>query len=153
MDTPDIPSYPPTCEACGGSGTRVVHRGDDRCLTCGGIGKALPKRGDRVKIPKGTMINGTFPESTKVASRTYTVTITRAASGYPGEGERVPGRPAEVTWVGGGNYWHNASIADVEILPPARRPPTPLTSNRIATMATAPKSPAPGSPSRSTPSR
>jgi hypothetical protein len=94
-------------------------------------------------IPKGTVITGTFPEGRKVAGRTYTVKVHGIDNGYEGycfcrtgadhgwtdepeapwpaplddgHGKHcVRPRPAEVTWVGTGGYWHNARLADVLI--------------------------------------
>ena len=75
------------------------------------------KRGTKVRIPKGTYIWGTFAGHEKLAGRTYTVSVFDSSPGYPAD-ERygIKGLPEHVTWPGAGGYWHNAALADVEVL-------------------------------------
>jgi len=77
------------------------------------------KRGDRVRIPKGTVITGTFPEGIKEAKRSYTVTAFSFDPAYGGDPSypSIPPRTAKVCWVGAGGYWCYAELADVEVLP------------------------------------
>lgn len=71
------------------------------------------------RIPKGTVIRGTFPDSPKVAGRTYTVEVFRMDAGYlprdPWDVRHNVGSVATVTWVGGAGYWHEAAREDVEV--------------------------------------
>lgn len=83
-----------------------------------------PGKGRKVRIPKGTVITGTFPERRKVAGRTYTVTAHHFDRGYTGDTHIPPEskhyigpRPPRLCWVGAGGYWHYADFADVEVLP------------------------------------
>lgn len=64
----------------------------------------FPTKGDRVTVPKGTVIWGTFPEGIKEAGRTYTVEVFDTGT-YP---------EPHVTWVGASGYWHNARLEDLE---------------------------------------
>lgn len=74
------------------------------------IGKVIPK-GTRVRIPKGATIRGTFPGPHKIAKRSYVVTVfTSTPVGYEKHGTPY------ITWVGAHGYWHDADIADVEVL-------------------------------------
>jgi hypothetical protein len=83
----------------------------------------------KFKIPKGTIITGTFPERTKVAGRSYVVTALAVDGGhdgycvchlwadFPGDGHSkhcYPPRSASICWAGAGGYWHYAALADVE---------------------------------------
>lgn len=71
-------------------------------------------------IPKGTLINGTFPGPDKRAGRTYTVKVHSIDAGYvpntPWDGRHGVGRHAEVCWVGTGGYWHYAALEDVDLV-------------------------------------
>ena len=70
----------------------------------------IPK-GTKVRIPKGTVIWGTFKEGTKEAGRNQTVTVFDSTpKGYEQYGEPY------IVWPGTGGYWHNARVEDVEIL-------------------------------------
>ncbi len=71
------------------------------------------ERGTKVRIPKGTVITGTFPDRIKEAGRTYTVTAHAFDKGYP-ESVIGEGREDRVCWVGAGGYWHYAAASDVE---------------------------------------
>jgi hypothetical protein len=71
------------------------------------------ERGSKVRIPKGTVITGTFPEGIKEAQRTYTVRVHAFDKGYP-ESVISEGRVDRVCWVGTGGYWHYADASDVE---------------------------------------
>lgn len=76
--------------------------------------------GVKARIPKGTIISGTFPGDDKVAGRTYVVDVRRVSSGYLPDaydiGKGRNGRIATITWVGSGDYWHDAPLEDVEII-------------------------------------
>lgn len=102
------------------------------------------QRGDRVRVPKGTVINGTFPEGLKEAGRAYTVAVHDVTHEYGGvcychrDGSQdwttspedphpvaltnghgkhcSPPTPAQVCWVGTGGYWHYADLNDVEVM-------------------------------------
>lgn len=113
-------TLPTVCTACGGTGESrlpsLAHRGGMLpCSTCGGTGRYMPQRGDTIRIPKGTRITGTFPGDPKIAGRTYTVTVFDSTAEYEGDA-KFGKREAEVTWVGTGSYWHNARLADVELI-------------------------------------
>lgn len=71
--------------------------------------------GVRCRIPKGTVITGTFKEGIKEAKTTYVVTLFTIDEGYEG-GPFGPGREAMVCWAGSGGYWHYAPLSDVEVL-------------------------------------
>ena len=81
----------------------------------------FPKKGEKVRIPKGTIITGTFPEGTKEAGRSYVVTVFDVDPAYPAVlthsgSELYPGREAQVTWPGTGGYWHHARVSDIEFI-------------------------------------
>lgn len=90
----------------------------------------------RARIPKGTVIRGTFDGGERVAGKTYTVNVITIDRGHPGmcycrqspepqawhdipdhSKHCYPPRPAEVVWAGSGGYWTFASVSDVELLP------------------------------------
>lgn len=71
------------------------------------------QQGSKVRIPKGTVIVGTFPESIKEAQRTYVVTLKAFDKGWP-ESHMADGREDRVCWAGTGGYWHYAAASDVE---------------------------------------
>lgn len=76
-------------------------------------------RGTRVRIPKGTRIWGTFPGRERTARRAYVVTVFHSSP----VGYEAYGTP-HITWVGAGGYWHEAAVADVEVLDDATSRPT-----------------------------
>lgn len=77
-------------------------------------------KGQQVTIPKGTTIDCTGPQRTKVAARTYKITVHDV---YPGivayrdynrdsrgtDGIVRPRNP-RVVWIGAGGYWHEADV-------------------------------------------
>jgi hypothetical protein len=65
------------------------------------------KRGDRVCIPKGVRVTGTFAGGEKTTGRAYQVVVYNALNGWianerAGEPEHAP----SVSWAGTGGYWH-----------------------------------------------
>lgn len=65
------------------------------------------KRGDRVRIPKGVRVTGTFAGGEKTTGREYQVTVHSALDGWlanerAGEPEHTP----TLSWAGTGGYWH-----------------------------------------------
>jgi hypothetical protein len=82
------------------------------------------KKGDRVTIRKGTKIRTTIPATTggymsKVAGRTYTVTVDHVLNGMntPVGDDRhnalYPVKPPSVRWPGTGGYWFEVDINDI----------------------------------------
>ena len=82
-------------------------------------------KGQQVTIPKGTVIQTMGSQPTKVAKRTYKVTVDHFISGsvayrdYHGahqdrnaDGVVRPTSPL-VSWSGAGNYWHRVSVNDI----------------------------------------
>ena len=76
----------------------------------------------KVRIPKGTVITGSFPGPAKVAGRTYVVEIQphHLYAGYlPNDDwdrRHGLGVAASVSWTGAGGYWHEADWEDVEVI-------------------------------------
>jgi hypothetical protein len=77
-------------------------------------GRAISK-GTRVRVPKGTVITGTFAESIKEAKTSRVVVVHRVSSGWE-ETRMVPGQVAEITWVGSGGYYHSCAASEVEVV-------------------------------------
>lgn len=65
-------------------------------------------RGVRIKVPKGTVITGTFPNGTRVSRRDAYVVIDHIKP-WPSDS------PTSVVWAGHQDYWNEASVEDVEI--------------------------------------
>lgn len=74
----------------------------------------------RVRIPKDTVLTGTFAGGEKFAGRTYEVDVMFADKGYvpnnPWDVEHAVGRAGSVTWPGAGGYWHEADVEDIVVL-------------------------------------
>jgi len=87
----------------------------------------------RARIPKGTIITGTFSGGAKEAGRTYSVEVHSVDAGHTGlchcrreepqawnatehSKHCFPPRPAQVCWVGTAGYWYYADLADVQLL-------------------------------------
>lgn len=69
-------------------------------------GQAL-KRGDRVLIPKGVRVTGTFTRGEKITGRAYQVVVHNALDGWiANERAGDPGHAPSASWAGTGGYWH-----------------------------------------------
>lgn len=74
------------------------------------------KQGDKVKIPKGTTVKSTGNPSTKVAGRSYTVTVVSIDNGRDsfqlGDQFYEVDSP-RIVWAGSGGCWMSANINDI----------------------------------------
>lgn len=70
------------------------------------------QRGDRIRIPKGITVTGTFPGGKRTTKRMSVAEVFYVTSTY-NEQEGKEG-PAKVVWGGHKGYWNEASYLDVE---------------------------------------